>query len=190
MSPIATPQPPDGVTEPPRIPDSLLAEHPTATMAPAPHTAAEVKAIAVLLRVARASTITIGHGRHDASTTTALAIADAWTRDGGVVFDVVNWPASAASWLRPARRLVSGQPDAWVIADTPAGFAQLARRLAAEPDWTPTRTFGSASLDCPQLAQLVGPTVLNGLSGATADGGTWRMIHRLVLQAPPRGDRP
>jgi hypothetical protein len=88
------------------------------------------------------------------------------------VLAVVNWPAVAASWLRPARRLVSGGPDAWVLADTPAGCAPLLRRLADQPGWTPHRTFGFAGL------ATADPAALAGLSGATATGGTWAHLGR------------
>jgi hypothetical protein len=171
-----------------RTPDPILEAHPATTQPPAAHTPAELAAILTLLGVAGASTIAIGHGRNSASTHTASAIARAWTDAGGDVLDVVDWPATAASWLRPARRLVSSRPDAWVIADSPAGFAPLARRLAADPDWTPSRTLGTASLDSPELFQLALPARLTGLSGATADGGTWRLINHLILHASPLGD--
>ena len=170
--------PPDS----PRITDRVLARHPTATRAPEPHTAAELDALVGLLHAARATTLTIGHGRYDASIAAARAIADAWTRSGGTVIDTVDWPATAASWRRPARRFVQGHPDAWAIADTPAGCAQLAGRLVEEPGWTPTRTFGVASLDDPALAALSGFGVLTGLSGATALGGTWRVGHGVLIR--------
>jgi hypothetical protein len=161
---------------------------PATTQLPAAHTPSELSVILTLLRVAGASTIAIGHGRNPASTHTASAIARAWTDAGGDVLDIVDWPVTAASWLRPARRLASSRPDAWVIADTPAGFAPLARRLAADPDWVPSRTLGTASLDSPDLSQLALPARLTGLSGATANGGTWRLINHLILHANPRGD--
>jgi hypothetical protein len=156
----------------PRITDAVLARHPAATRAPEPHTSAELDALIGLLHGARATTIAIGHGRHSASIATASAIADAWP---GIVTATVDWPANAASWLRPARRLVSGEPDAWVVADTPAGSAQLIARLVEQPGWTPMRTFGTASLDSPELAELSGPGVLTGMRGATAAGHTWRI---------------
>lgn len=169
----------------PRIPDQRLAEYQTAVSALAPYTTAEVGALMGLLHAAHASTVAIGHGRHDTSRATASAIEDAWTSTGGIVLGIADWPAHAASWLRPARRLVAHQPDAWVIADTPAGCAQLAHRLATQPGWWPTRTFGSASLNRPELAELTGLELLNGMTGATADGGSWRLVHGLRLHAHP-----
>jgi hypothetical protein len=48
--------------------------------------------------------------------------------------DMVDWPAQAASWLRPARRLTACEPDLWMVSDTPTGRAQMARRLGASTD--------------------------------------------------------
>lgn len=176
-------------TASPRISDRILAGHRTAARPPELHTAAEVGAIVALLEIAQASTVAIGHGRYETSTATASAVADAWVSAGGSVVDVVDWPAVAASSLRPARRLVHCAPDAWVIADTPAGFAPLARRLAAEPGWMATRTFGSASLDSAELIQLAGHAVVSGLSGASSEGGTWRFVHGVCFRAHPRSDQ-
>ena len=96
-------------------------------------------------------------------------------RAGGMVLDVVSYPPDAASWLRPARRLARAQPDAWVIADNPAGCAQLARRLAGEPGWAAARTLGFASVASVDLVDLAGPGLLDGMTGATPAGGTWRI---------------
>jgi hypothetical protein len=145
--------------------------------APEPPTKAELDALIGLLHAARATTISIGHGRHGASIAAATAIADAWP---GTVLATVDWPATAASWLRQARRLVRSEPDAWVIADTPAGCARLVARLVEQPGWTPTRTFGAASLGNPELAELSDLDLLTGMSGATATGGTWRIDHGVL----------
>ena len=73
-----------------------------------------------------ATLVAVGHGRDETFVAAADAFLAAW--DGQVAV-VVDWPASAASWLRPARRLLAAEPDAWVIADTPAGSEPVARRL-------------------------------------------------------------
>ena len=203
----------------PRIPASWLARCPRAGQPPASHTAAELAALLHLLRAARASTIAIGHGRHPASAAAAQALADAWTgatrtvpdaartaatvpdatrtagtvpdaaRTAGTVLAVVSYPADAASWLRPARRLARGQPDAWVIADNPAGCAQLARRLAGQPGWAAARTLGFASVATADLMSLAGPGLLDGMTGATPAGGTWRIENSQLLRYATRRGR-
>lgn len=153
-------------------PPRPVAAHRGALRPPQPHTAAELARLLHLLRDDGAHAITIGHGRHRASVAAARALAAAW---GGPVVDIVHWPASAASWLKPARRLAASQPDAWVIADTPAGWAQVARRLADQPAWTASRTFGFASLASAGLVALADVSMLGGMRGATARGGSWRV---------------
>ncbi|WP_222853509.1 hypothetical protein [Fodinicola acaciae] len=125
-----------------------------------------------LLAAQRARLVTVGHGRDERSTATAEAFVAAWTDAGGTIAAVVDWPETAASWLRQARRFVRDAPDAWVVASGPTGFGQLARRLRAEPGWDPDRTYGFAALASHQLLD-----VAEGVRGATATGETWR-IHR------------
>lgn len=174
----------------PRIADSVVARYQRAQPA-APHTAAELDTVMRLLRGVKAHSIAIGHGRDPASIASARAIADAWTGAGDptrprCVLRIVDWPANAASWLRPAQRLVATCPDAWVIADTPTGFAQLARRLAEQPDWSPARTFAFANLADSNLVALAGPD-LSGVSGATADGNVWQIgRHTLITTSTLR----
>src|ERR1700751_5072753 len=103
----------------PRVPEPTPARYPAAIRAPQPHTAAELDRLIWMLRASRAETIAIGHGRHAASAGAADALAAAWTPGAGRVLAVVDWPAAAASWLRPAQRLAGSQPDAWIVADTP-----------------------------------------------------------------------
>ncbi|MFJ8437338.1 hypothetical protein ACIQ9P_39210 [Kitasatospora sp. NPDC094019] len=121
-------------------------------------------------------TVTIGHSRDTASRKAAETFADAWLAAGHEVLAVADWPEHAASWLRPAHRLTDPGPDALVIAAAPLGWAQVARRLALSTPWRPERTFGFASLAEPIAAALAG-SVLDGVRGAHADGGTWRIEH-------------
>jgi hypothetical protein len=90
-----------------------------------------------LLRRMDATLVAVGHGRDERSVATANAFLARWDREIAVV---VDWPASAASWLRPAQRLTAAEPDAWVIADTPTGWEPIARRLRESPGWDPMRT--------------------------------------------------
>ncbi|MGW6158434.1 hypothetical protein ACWFRM_35730 [Streptomyces sp. NPDC055144] len=154
---------------------------------PSPHTAAELAALISLLtpRESRIETVTVGHSRDAASRAAADAFATAWTARGGKVLTTVNWPESAASWLRPATRLAAGLPDAWVVAAAPLGFAQLARRLRHSTDWDPSRTYAFASLGDSRLPALTGPDTLHGLRGATADGGTWEIRRGWVTTYDP-----
>jgi substrate-binding family protein len=169
----------------PRIPARVLARFPGSCRPPGGHTAAELTRLVQLLEAAGAGSIAIGHGRHPGSVAAAGALATAWAEVGGTVLGTVSYPADAASWLRPARRLASLDPDAWVIADSPAGLAQLSRRLAGQPGWAPGRTFAFSSAASADLIPLGGPGALTGLVGATTDGGSWHVGSGLLVRYPP-----
>ncbi|MFG2022478.1 hypothetical protein [Streptomyces sp. NPDC048825] len=155
--------------------------------APAPHTDAELTALIGLLTLpkARIEVVAVGHSRDAISRAAADAFATTWRARGGKILTVVNWPETAASWLRAANRLTAELPDAWVMAAAPLGFAQLARRLRHSTDWDPARTYAFAALRDSCLPALAGPDTLHGLRGASADGGTWDVRHRWVTSYPP-----
>lgn len=162
--------------------------HPPTRLEPAlvrNYTAAELDAIVALLAQARARAITIGHGRELACQEAAAAFVDAWSACGGQIVTIVDWPEQAASWLRTARRFTAEAPDAWVVAAPALGWAQMARRLRASTGWEPERTFGFAALGTPEAVRLAGRGVLDGMRGASADGGTWRAGPIAVTEYPP-----
>ncbi|MFB9835156.1 hypothetical protein [Actinoallomurus acaciae] len=135
------------------------------------HTGAELTALIGLLT--GIETVVVGHSRDDESRAAARAFAAGWRRLGKEIITTVDWPETAASWLRHARRLTGPAPDAWVVAAAPLGFAQLSRRLRYSTGWDPRRTFAFASLHDPRLPALAGPETVRGLRGVTADGGSW-----------------
>ncbi|MBV8933395.1 MAG: hypothetical protein JOZ47_11190 [Kutzneria sp.] len=117
-----------------------------------------------------ATVVNVGHGRMGESAASARAFVEAWPGDIGVV---VSWPAVAASWLRPARRLASGAPDLWVVADDPQGWSRMGRRLASVPGWDAARTLAFSGLAAPRLPALAGFDATEGLCGVTGDGLPW-----------------
>jgi hypothetical protein len=161
--------------------------------APAPHTGQELETIMAFLsrRGSYISAISVGHARDDASRSAANAVIRAWTDRGGEVLGVVDWPEDSASWLRQARRLAAGAPDVWVVAGSPLGFAQMARRLRHSTDWDPKRTIAFSSLADIRLIEMASSGVLEGLHGALPDGGTWRLgSGMLVRYSRPQVDKP
>ncbi|MER5792784.1 hypothetical protein [Streptomyces sp. NPDC001980] len=178
---------PHGTSRSPLIGAADLAAHAGDLPAPRPHTEAELATLMGLLTgpKSRIETVTIGHGRDDASRAAAGAFERAWTARGGRVLTVVDWPETAASWLRPARRLTAETPDAWVIAASVLGFAQLARRLRRSTDFDPACTVAFSSLSTSRLTALAGAGTLSGLRGASADGGTWDVRGAWVTSCPP-----
>jgi hypothetical protein len=86
-------------------------------------------------------TISIGHGRDPVALAAATAFARAFQQAGGEVLDLVDWPAQAASWLKAARRLTAGGPDAWVVVPPAPGWSRVRDRLRDTATWDPTRTY-------------------------------------------------
>ncbi|OMI35589.1 Ada metal-binding domain-containing protein [Streptomyces sparsogenes] len=177
----------DADSRSPLISPADLAAHADDLPLPRPHTGAELISLLGLLTGPRQriETVAIGHSRDEDSRTAAQAFHDVWTARGGRVLTVVHWPETAASWLRAARRLTAETPDAWVIAASVPGFAQLARRLRTSTDFDPARTVAFASLNTSRLPTLAGPGTLSGLRGASADGGTWDVRGAWVTSYPP-----
>ncbi|MFI7704274.1 hypothetical protein [Nonomuraea sp. NPDC049480] len=153
---------------------------------PAP-TTAEVAALMDLLtgHRPRVETITLGHGRDAASAAAARFFARAWLARGGQILTVVSWPEEAASWLRQATRFAAGDPDAWVVAGAAPGWAQMSRRLRHSTTWDPARTFAFASIGSAETVRLAGPGTLDGLRGAAAYGGTWRISRHSITHVGP-----
>lgn len=117
--------------------------------------------------------VAVGHGRDSRSAARAATFAERWLAVGGRLTGLVSWPASAASWLRPASRLSAGGPDLWVVADGPAGWAGMAARLLELGRWRPERTIAFGALADPRLPDLCPRGAVDGLSGASADGSQW-----------------
>ncbi|MFI6043767.1 hypothetical protein ACIA8C_19205 [Nocardia sp. NPDC051321] len=171
----------DGLSSP-RLRNLALS---TPCPAPPPHTDAELERLLVMVQQQHrnGTTVSIGHSRDANSAAAANAFASAWRERGYRVSAVVDWPEDAASWLRQARRLTAGEPDAWVIAAAVKGFVQLSRRLVHSTRWTARRTFAFAALADPRCGALAGPEVLHGLRGATSDGASWAISGNEVIRA-------
>ena len=135
-----------------------------------------------LSRSARA--IAIGRGNSPAAARATAGFARRFRTTGGIIVCAVTWPESAASWLRQARRFAAGDPDLWVMAGPAIGWAQMTRRLLWSTPWRPERTIAFASIGTGPVIGLVGAHNLPGLTGATADGGSWLVSDGLLQVAP------
>ena len=153
-------------------------------------TEAELNRMTELALRRGARTIAIGSGRSAAATADAAAFARRWETRTGIVLDVVTWPEQAASWLRQATRFAAADPDLWVMAGAPVGWAQMTRRLLWSTSWEPGRTITFAALGTSHAIGLVGAGNLPGLAGATADGGTWTVRDGQLHSAAPAAEDP
>lgn len=147
-----------------------------------PNVSAEVTALIRLATARSANAISLGGGRQPEAQYALDALEAAWTARGGHILTRVDWPAQAASWNRQAHRLTDWAPDLWIIADTPGGWAPVARRLHITARWSPDRTLGFGFLDTIETIRLAGPDLLDGMTGSTTSGGRWWIrgndIHR------------
>jgi hypothetical protein len=173
------------MTTSPRLPAGLVRR---AAGADAEASEAELNRMAELALRRDARTVTVGHGRSAAATGAAAAFARRWEDQGRIVLDVVTWPEEAASWLRQASRFAAADPDLWVMAGPPGGWAQMTRRLLWSTPWEPGRTIAFAALGTERAVGLVGADNLSGLTGATAHGGTWAVRDGQLIR--PRRGRP
>jgi hypothetical protein len=173
------------MTTSPRLPAGLVrhAAGPEAEVAEA-----ELNRVAELALRRDARTVTIGRGRSAAAAGAAAAFARRFQDQGRIVLDIVTWPEEAASWLRQATRFAAADPDLWVMAGPPGGWAQMTRRLLWSTAWEPGRTIAFAALGTEGAVGLVGADNLSGLTGATAHGGTWAVRDGQLIM--PRRGRP
>lgn len=139
-------------------------------MIPAP---AELATVLRLVREHRPTLVNVGHGRSARSAACARAFVETWEAGEGRVGAVVSWPPVAASWLKPACRLVAGFPDVWVVADEAGGWPGIGRRLIATGVWRASRTIAFSGLADPGLPADAGFEATEGLSGARENGTAW-----------------
>ncbi len=167
------------MTESPLLPPGQ-AERAAEHLAESEATDAELTRLTELALGRGARAIALGRGNSPAATTAITSFARCWEAAGGTIICVVTWPESAASWLRQATRFAAADPDLWVMAGPAAGWAQMTRRLLWSTPWRPEHTLAFAALGTPDVISLVGPHNLSGLTGATADGGTWQIRDGLL----------
>jgi len=156
----------------PRLPSDLACD--TAESGPA---SAELSRMTELALHRGARSVAIGRGRSAAAAAAVTPFARRWEASSGTVLTVVTWPEEAASWLRQATRFAAADPDLWIMAGTPRGWAQMTRRLLWSTPWQPGRTLAFAALGTQRAIGLVGAHNLQGLAGTTADGGTWTVCN-------------
>jgi hypothetical protein len=146
-------------------------------MAEAEATDAELSRMTELALSRGARAITIGRGNSPVATRATAGFARRFQATGGIIICTVTWPESAASWLRQATRFAAADPDLWVMA-------------GPTTPWRPERTLTFAGIGTGRVIGLVGAHNLPGLTGATADGGTWQVSHGTLQATPPPAGTP
>jgi len=158
-------------------------------IAEAEATEAELSRMTELALSRGARAIAIGRGRSPVAARAAAGFARRFQATGGIIICTVTWPESAASWLRQATRFAAADPDLWVMAGPAIGWAQMTRRLLWSTPWRPERTLAFAAIGTGRVIGLVGAHNLPGLTGPTADGGTWQVRHGTLQVTSHHGAR-
>lgn len=155
----------------------------------------ELAAVIGLLERLDARLVAVGHGRDLRSRRAAERFSEAWRasrdRDGvhREVATTVDWPAQAASWLKPARRFTDAAADAWVVADATPGWAGMSKRLLASTRWEAARTVAFSGLDRQLSGAVLERGEFDGLVGVDADGGLWFVEHGNLIRHEPTTPR-
>jgi branched-chain amino acid transport system substrate-binding protein len=114
-------------------------------------------------------TLNIG-ARNDAyGTGLAETLTEAWEQKGGTVGETVVYDLKNPNYNSEASQIVSGNPDAIMMIDFPDPFDKVGPALVRTGEWDPKIAFGSDGLAQPDLAEIVGGDVVEGMR-ATAPG--------------------
>jgi len=119
---------------------------------------------------AEGKTINIG-ARNDAyGTGLAETLTGAWEEKGGTVGETVVYDLKQPSYNSEAQQIVSGNPDAVMVIDFTEPFDKVGPALVRTGDWDPEIAFGADGVAFPNIAELIGSDVVEGMR-FTAPGG-------------------
>jgi branched-chain amino acid transport system substrate-binding protein len=115
--------------------------------------------------------LTINIGARNDSYGTGLAdeLTKAWEKKGGSVGETVVYDLKQPSYNSEAQQIVSGDPDAIMVIDFPEPFDKVGPALVRTGEWDAEKAFGPDGLAFPNLAELIGADVVEGMR-ATAPG--------------------
>jgi branched-chain amino acid transport system substrate-binding protein len=118
------------------------------------------------LGTAQGKTVNVG-ARNDAyGTGLAGTFEKAWTGKGGKVGQKVIYDPKQPSYNSEAQRIVSGNPDRWLIIDFPETYNKVGPALVRTGKWDPKRTWGTDGLASSSLPQTAGRDATEGFRGS------------------------
>ena len=118
---------------------------------------------------AQGKTINIA-ARNDASGTgLADPFTKPWEAKGGNIGERVIYDPKQPSYNSEAAKIVSGDPDGWVIIDFPETFQKVGPALVRTGKWDPKKSFITDGLASSSLPEDVGRDATEGMRG-TAPG--------------------
>ena len=132
-------------------------------------------------------TVNVGTGAGADSNTVAQDFTEAWQDGNGTVGRQIVLPGQPSL-------LTSNSPSAVLLADDPAGFAQLAPSLSAGHGWNAAIAWGSDQLASPALPGEVGADVVEGMRvlapGAPSGDPATSAFDDAFRSASPRTVKP
>jgi ABC-type branched-subunit amino acid transport system substrate-binding protein len=150
---------------------------------------AVVRAIEQSLGGIEGRTVNVAAGTDPDAASVGQDFVRAWQDEKGTIgAQVVLAPGSA-----DASRLTSANPNAILLAATPAGFSQIAPSLSRENGWNPAIAWGTDQLVSPGLSRSVGAEAIDGMSalapGMPSGEPATSAFAGAFKQSSPRGVR-
>jgi ABC-type branched-subunit amino acid transport system substrate-binding protein len=95
----------------------------------------------------------------------------------------------SSAYSTQASQITTGSPDAILLIDDPAGFAELAPALSSTLGWDPATAWGSDQLVSPGLPDQVGPDVMSEMRAVApgtpaGEGATAAFVHEFKSAEP------
>jgi branched-chain amino acid transport system substrate-binding protein len=111
------------------------------------------------------ATINVGARNDDFGSALQSIFVKTWKAQGGKVGQVVSWDPNGTTFDTEAQKLVSGNPNGWVIIDYPATFAKVGPALIRTGKWSPSKTLMTDVMSIPASLKQVGQQATVGLRG-------------------------
>jgi branched-chain amino acid transport system substrate-binding protein len=125
----------------------------------------EALAAAAATAFGKHATINVGARNDDFGTALQALFVKTWKANGGKIGTQVNWDPTATTFDTEAQKLVSGNPNGWVIIDYPETFAKVGPALVRTGKWSPSKTLMTDVMSIPASLKQVGQQATIGLRG-------------------------
>ncbi|MEK6250421.1 MAG: ABC transporter substrate-binding protein [Actinomycetota bacterium] len=166
--------------------DGLLNRVPPADNLQGP---ALVQFIGQSLGGAKGKTLNIGARNDSYGAGFADAVEEAWTREGGVIGQRVEYEPTQPSYNSEAQQITSGNPDAIVIIDFPETFVKVGPALERTGNWDTNTTFITDGLASSTLVSE-NAELMEGIQGTAPgtpeQGAASEAFDKLFTSSPPK----
>jgi ABC-type branched-subunit amino acid transport system substrate-binding protein len=153
----------------------LQSDHQVFQLGPNDNFQARELVAAVAKAYGSSATVNVGWRNDDYGNPVSDVFMQLWKAQGGTVGQQLSWDPTAATFDEAARKLASGNPQAWVIFDFPTTFEKMGAALVRTGSWDPTKTFVSAEFRDQSALQKIGANAINGLRGVSPATGSTQL---------------